>query len=308
MRVLVAGATGVVGAPMLDALRAGGHEVLALHRPGGAPPGRADVTWVAADVLDGPGLLRATRDLHADAVLAQLTALKRPPARHRDMRQTNLLRTEGTANLLAVARQVGANRFLTQSMMFGYGYDDQGARLRPETDRFAPTGRGRFEPHLAAMRANETQVLTAAGIDGIVLRYGLFYGGAADAPLVEGVRRRRLPVLRECSPLSFVHVQDAATAAVAALERGRPGQAYNIADDEPVGWTGFVRHVATVLASPPPRTVPAGLVRRVLPYAAALLQGGTCLDTSKARDELGWRPAFPDHRSGLAGLADHPAG
>ena len=234
MRVLVAGATGTIGASLVEKLLTSGHEVIGLRRRAG---GQAEVCWVTADVLDRDGLLHAVSGVRADAVVSELSALKKPPARHRAMAATNTLRTRGTANLLEVARQIGARRFVTQSMMFGYGYDDQGLRLRRESEPFAPEHQGPWEAHLAAMRENERMVLTDHSVEGVALRYALFYGAGASQPLIDGVAHRKLPVLATASPLSWIHVDDAASATVAALERGEAGQAYNIADDEPVSAT-----------------------------------------------------------------------
>ncbi|MBO0787359.1 MAG: NAD(P)-dependent oxidoreductase, partial [Actinobacteria bacterium] len=121
MRVLLAGASGAIGMPLIRQLHAAGHDVLAVHRsaPGGSRLAATGATPVQADVLSGPGLLRALAGQRADAVICELTALKKPPARHQHMAATNRLRTEGTANLLAAARQLGARRFITQSMVFG---------------------------------------------------------------------------------------------------------------------------------------------------------------------------------------------
>ena len=178
MRVLVAGASGAIGMPLVRMLREAGHEVLAIHR---APSGRDRLTAagavpVQANVLDGRALAVALKGERADAVISQLTALKKTPGRHWHMAATNQLRVAGTANLLAAAQQVGARRFVTQSVVFGYGFGDWDGRVLTEADWFAPPGRGQFEEHLAALRACESAALQTAGIDGIALRYGLFYG------------------------------------------------------------------------------------------------------------------------------------
>jgi nucleoside-diphosphate-sugar epimerase len=220
------------------------------------------------------------------------------------MAATNTLRTRGTANLLEVARRIGAHRFVTQSMMFGYGYDDQGPRLRRESEPFAPEGQGPWEPHLAAMRENERMVLTDPSVEGVALRYALYYGAGASQLMVDGVTDRKLPVLRSASPLSWIHVDDAASATVAALERGRAGQAYNIADDEPVSWTDFIGYLARALGAPDPRSLPSWLLKMFAPYAHAVLQGGVCLANDKAKQQLHWHAATPTYRLGLDRLAD----
>ena len=300
MRVFVAGATGTIGASLVEKLLTSGHEVIGLRRRAG---GQAEVRWVTADVLDRDGLLHAVSGVRADAVISELSALKKPPARHRDMAATNTLRTRGTANLLEVAHQIGARRFVTQSMMFGYGYDDQGPRLRRESEPFAPEHQGPWEAHLAAMRENERMVLTDHSVEGVALRYALFYGAGASQPLIDGVAHRKLPVLANASPLSWIHVDDAASATVAALERGEAGQAYNIADDEPVSWTDFIGYLARALGAPTPRRLPSWLLKLFVPYAHAVLKGGVCLANDKAKQQLHWRPAIPTYRLGIDRLA-----
>jgi nucleoside-diphosphate-sugar epimerase len=167
-----------------------------------------------------------------------MTALKKIPTLNRDMARTDALREVGTANLLAAARSVGARRFVTQSFFMGYGYGDWGDRVLTEEDPFAPPERGAFERDLAAMRSTERQAFTADGIEGVALRYGSLYGpGGGTEQMIEMLRRRRLPVPRGGGGItSLIYVEDAAAATVAALERGRPGEAYNVADDEPVAW------------------------------------------------------------------------
>ena len=178
MRVLLAGASGAIGTPLIRQLHSAGHDVLAIHKTaqGRERLAAAGATPIQVDVLNRPDMLRALRGQRADAVISELTALKKPPASHKDMAATDRLRTEGTANLIAAARQIGALRFLTQSMVFGYGYGDWSGRVLTESDPFGPPGHGRFEEHIAAMRSNEQQVFAADGLEGVALRYGLLYG------------------------------------------------------------------------------------------------------------------------------------
>jgi nucleoside-diphosphate-sugar epimerase len=219
------------------------------------------------------------------------------------MRQTNRLRTEGTRNLVRAAERVGATRFVTQSMLFGYGYGDAGGRVRTEDDEFAPRGAGRFEEHLAAMRLNEDLVLRSGAFDGIALRYGLFYGvGAGDTDLVASLRRRRLPVVREAGPLSWIYVEDAATATLAALVAGEGGEAYNVVDDEPVSWTTLMTELAAAIGAPRPPALPRWALP-ALPYAGVVLRGGVCATNLKARSKLRWAPAVPTYRDGIRRIA-----
>lgn len=307
MRVLVAGASGAIGMPLVRLLRGSGHEVIAVHRSdsGRKPLAEMGVVTVRADVLDREALREALDGQRADAVIAELTALKRTPLRHKDMTATNGLRIEGTANLLAAARQVGARRFVTQSMVFGYGFGDWGSRVLTEADEFAPTGIGFFEAHLAALRLGESQVFDAGDLDGIALRYGLFYGpGPASDALVTGLRRRMLPVMRGSGVLPWVYIDDAAAATVAALDRGERGTAYNVADDEPVSMTGMMTAMAEAVGAPRPVTLPRWTLA-VLPYARALAAGGLRVSSAKAKTALGWTPSVPTYRDGMRLLAEH---
>ncbi|MGY1641755.1 NAD-dependent epimerase/dehydratase family protein [Geodermatophilus sp. SYSU D00703] len=296
MRVLLAGATGALGRPLTAALVAGGHEVLALSRSAARAPAPG-VRPVVADALDRDALLRAADGLSADAVIHELTALRRPPYRHSGMAATDRLRTEGTANLLAAADALGANRFLTQSIVLGYGIRDHGDRPLTEEDPFGEPRGDRFDPHLAAMRATERQAFTAP--EGIALRYGALYGGdlAAVAPLL---RRRRLPVVSS-GLLAWVHHEDAADATVAALERGLPGRAYNVVDDRAATWREVFTALAAAVGAPPPRSVPVWLLRLLAPYlAACVVDTSMRVSNARARAELGWSPRYPTVTEGAA--------
>ncbi|MFD2767805.1 NAD-dependent epimerase/dehydratase family protein [Micromonospora eburnea] len=301
MRVLVAGASGVIGVPLTRRLREHGHEVYGLTRDPGRARTLADrgVRAVVADAMDRDGLLRAVDGLAADVVIHELTALTRTPTRHSGVTQTNRLRTEGTANLLAAAEVIGAGRFLTQSIVLGYGYRDHGDRVRTEADPFGEPQGTKVDPHLSAIRATEQQAFTAP--HGIALRYGMFYGGDT-ARLRPMLMKRRVPVANG-GVLPWVHVEDAAAATVAALEQGRAGQAYNIADDEPATLAQVFTALARAFGAPAPRRLPAWLLRLAAPYAAAFaIDTNLRVSTRKAHAELGWRPAYPSYREGVATL------
>ncbi|WP_425956171.1 NAD-dependent epimerase/dehydratase family protein [Xylanimonas sp. McL0601] len=296
MRILVAGATGVIGRPLLHLLTHGGHEVVALTRSHRPVPG---ATSVVADAMDRAGLLAAVDGLQVDAVVHQLTALKKVPTRESLMATTNALRDAGTANLLGVARATGAGRFVSQSFYGGYGYRDLGTVPLTEDAPFGETA-GPFPRTVAAMRAAEEQIFSADGIDGISLRYGGLYGPGAVDGMLEALRRRRLPIARG-GVAPWTYVEDAAAATVAALEHGRGGQAYNICDDEAASWLDVVAETARVFEAPAPMVVPGWVVRLVAPYAGALMTRTSMrLSTDKAKDELGWRPSVPGYREGLA--------
>ena len=302
MRVLLAGASGAIGIPITRQLTAHGHQVLGLTRDRGGA-GRLDALGarpVVADALDRDALVRAVRGLSADAVIHELTALRKPPLRHRGMAMTNRLRTEGTANLLAAAEALGARRFLTQSVIFGYGYRDHGPGPLSEDDPFGLPAGDACDPHVAAMRSTEQQAFGAP--EGIALRYGLLYGGDAER-VGDLLARRRLPVAKG-GVLGWIHHEDAAAATVAALERGRPGQAYNVVDDLPATWQEVFTAMARAFGTPPPRRLPRWLFRLAAPYVASFaVDTSMRVSNAKATAELGWRPLYPNYRAGVHAMA-----
>jgi nucleoside-diphosphate-sugar epimerase len=214
---------------------------------------------VVADVLDRNALLRAVDGLSADVVIHQLTALSKHPARYAGMELTNRLRTTGTTHLLAAARAVGARRFLTQSMVPGYGYTDHGTRVLTERDPFGQQREGKVAPIVAAMASTEQQVLGADGIEGIALRCGAFYGLTNSERFITLLRAGKLPVPSDGGGImSWIHLADAAAATVAAMDKGVTGQAYNIVDDEPATYGQVFTEHAKAAGTKPPKT-PAGL-------------------------------------------------
>lgn len=320
MRILLAGATGAIGRPLVRALRDAGHQVIGLTRDatkaGWLAQARVDIVF--GDALDREALLRATAGVKVDAVIHEMTALSKPPARHSGMAQTNALRTTGTRHLLEVAHQAGARRFVTQSMVFGYGYTDHcvsshgaanhcaanpGATALTEESTFGALNSGRCNPHVEAMRANEEMVRGDDALEGIALRYGLFYGANAAATRQQ-LEARKIPVPTKGERLlAWIHVDDAVSATVAALERGRPAAAYNVVDDQAVSWKDMFTATAEALGAPAPRRLPPWMIRLAAPYAAAMM-----LDTSmrvanaKARAELGWKPGYETYRDGMREL------
>jgi nucleoside-diphosphate-sugar epimerase len=307
VRVLLAGATGTIGTELTRQLLDAGHEVVGLTRSGRGADRLRDngAQPVVADILDRPALLRALEGVHADAVIHEGTSLSRTPARHRDLYPTNILRTRGTANLLLAANTVGARRFVTQSFLFVYGFADHGDAPVREDAPLRPSGGGEFDKHVAAMRSTEQQVFRADGVEGIAMRYAFFYG---DEPATRGLlglaARRLLPAPAHGSNLSVIHVEDAAAATVAALERGRPGEAYNVADDHPLTWSEYLDALAEAAGAPRPWRLP-NVIFRASPYLGTLMtRAGIHLDTTKAREQLGWTPRYPAVRDGLAAVAE----
>lgn len=299
--MLVAGATGAIGAPLVRALLSRGHEVIGLtrnvDRARRLPSGCASVI---ADALDRDGLLQACDGLAVDAVINQLTDLRKAPTRHRDLRSTNALRITGTRNLLDAALLLGVRRFVTQSMILGYRSARRRSGLLEEIDEFALPENGPFGDHLAALRATEQQALNADGIDGIALRYGLFYGhDAGFTALVDRVRQGRLKLPRGGGQLaSWIYIDDAVTATAAALEDGMPGQVYNIVDDLPVTWHDYFEVLASALGTRPPGTAP-GLVFKLVPYLNGLMNTYLAVSNAKARAELKWIPSANTYHEGI---------
>lgn len=301
MKIFLAGAGGALGVPLTRQLIDHGHEVLGLTR--GAEVDRLTALGarpVVADALDRTALLRAVKGLTADAVIHELTALRKAPTRHSGMALTDRLRIEGTTNLLAAAESLGAPRFLTQSIILGYGYRDHGNHVLTEADPFGRPAGHPGDPHVAAMASTEQQAFGAPV--GTALRYGLLYGGDAEQmrPLLA---RRGLPISKG-GLLGWIHHDDAAAATVAALENGRAGNAYNIVDDEPATWAQVYTAMASAFDAPPPRRLPRWLFRMAAPYVASFaVDTSMRVSDAKARQELDWKPAFRSYREGIEAAA-----
>jgi nucleoside-diphosphate-sugar epimerase len=305
MRVFVAGANGALGIPLTSLLVARGHSVVGLiRRPAGAAAVRAlGAQPIVADALDRDGLLRAVDGLTADAVIHELTALRKPPLRASGMALTNRLRIEGTANLLAAADRLGAKRVVTQSIILGYGFRDHGDRIITEQDPFGNPAGNLTDDAVAAIVSAETQTFKA--VEGIALRYGLLYGGDG-AQMRTTLKKRGVPV-SSGGLLGWVHHLDAAAATVAALEKGRSGQAYNIVDDRPATWQEVFTAMAAGIGAPPPRRLPRWLMRLVAPYVASLaVDTSMRVSSAKARSDLAWQPQFKTYHEGIAAMVCAP--
>jgi 2-alkyl-3-oxoalkanoate reductase len=306
VRVFVAGATGAVGRPLVPKLVAAGHEVTGMTRSESKTEDmrRAGARAVVADVFDVDALTAAMEEARPEVIVHELTALPdRIDFRKADTyAATNRVRTEGTRNLIDAARTAGARRIVCQSIAFAYRMDGEG--LKTENDPLLSEAAGAFGSGVRALREMEAMVLGADGLDGLVLRYGFFYGPgtyyAADGTSTDDVRRRRMPIVgRGSGVFSFIHVDDAADATVAAVERGSPG-VYNVTDDEPAPMREWVPVFAEAAGAKPPRRVPVWLARFVagkdVSNFAVELRGAS---NEKAKRELGWEPAHPSWRSGF---------
>lgn len=265
------------------------------------------------DGLDRDSVRSAVEEAKPDVIIHQLTSLRagiNPKHFDRDLAMTNRLRTEGTDHLLEAARAVGVARFLAQSFT---GWTNP----RPESGdpSVAADESERLDPHparesresLAAIRHLEEAVTTATDLEGLVLRYGGFYGpgtGIAhgeDGEMVALVRARKLPVVGSgAGRMSFVHAVDAADATVAAVERGAPGL-YNIVDDEPARASEWIPALAAALGAEPPRHVPVWLARPLIgEHGVTWMTASRGSSNAKAKRELGWVLRYPTWRVGFA--------
>ena len=308
MRVFVAGATGVMGRQLMPRLLEAGHRVAGMTR---TESKRAEL-WdlgvqpVVADALDPEQVAAAVAEAQPDVIVHELTAIGVFDPRHFDraFAATNRLRTEGTDHLLSAGQAVGVRRFVAQSYA-AWPYARIGGPVKSEDDPLDPAPPRHMRESLAAIRHLEEAVLGADWTEGIVLRYGAFYGpGTSMSPgseQLEMIRKRKFPVVGDGGGLwSFVHVADAAEATMAAIEHGRRG-VYNVVDDEPAAVADWLPALAQQIGAPRPRRVPRLVGRLFAGEAGAVMmteiRGAS---NAKAKRELGWQPAHPSWRGGFA--------
>ena len=301
MRVFVAGATGAVGARLVAQLVQRGHEVIGSSRsPESASELRVlGAAPIALDLLDPEAVRDAMEAARPDAVVHEATALAgRSDFKHFDesFEQTNRLRTEGTDALLAAAHEVGVPRVIAQSYA-GWPYAREGGPVKTEQDPLDPTPVPEMRQTLDAIEHLE-RVVTESG--GIVLRYGGLYGSPHD-PQLELVRKRRFPIVGDGGGIwSFVHLDDAASATVLAVEQGEPG-IYNIVDSDPAPVREWLPALAQAARAKPPRRVPRWLARLFAGEVGVVLMTETRgASNAKARRELGWTLRHPSWREGFA--------
>jgi nucleoside-diphosphate-sugar epimerase len=307
MRVLVVGASGAIGTRLVPQLTDRRHEVIGTYRsPGNAERVRAlGAKPVALDILDPSDVRRAVLETGPEAIIHQATALANmrfSRSLDRGFAITNRIRTEGTDNLLAAARDAGVRRFVAQSFA-SFRYAREGGMVKTEDDPLDPAPPAMARETNEAMRHLDEAVVAAGGV---ALRYGGFYGAANDG-LVGPVRKRQYPVIGDGSGISsFIHLDDAAAATVLALEQDRTGL-YNIVDDEPAPLREWLPVLAKALGARPPRRVPVWL--------AALIagRGGVTMMTesrgasnAKAKRDLGWTLHYPSWRQGFAAVYGSP--
>jgi nucleoside-diphosphate-sugar epimerase len=269
---------------------------------------------VVADALDPDAVAQAVASAEPEVIVHQLTDLSAPmglrdarrPDRAGPTVMTNRLRTEATDHLLAAGRAVGARRFVAQS--FGaFRWARTGGLVQTEADPLDPHPPAPLRPVVETLLQLEEAVTTIDWGDGLVLRYGGFYGPgtstslAPDAVMAAPIRKRRFPIVGGGAGVwSHVHVEDAATATVAAVERGRPG-VYNVVDDEPAPVREWLPVLASALGAKPPRRIPRWLGRLAAGEAATLMMTeARGASNHKAKRELGWQPRYPSWRQGFA--------
>jgi 2-alkyl-3-oxoalkanoate reductase len=316
MKVFVAGATGVLGRALVPRLLERGHDVVGMTRSAskqdlvrnlGARP-------VVADALDPDAVAQAVASAEPEVIVHELTALSgkmslrdaRHPERFSGAIMTNRLRTEATDHLLAAGRAVGARRFVAQS--FGaFRFARAGGPVLTEADPLDPDPPAAFHAALVGILYVELAVTTIEWGEGLVLRYGGFYGPgtgislAPDAAMAAPVRKRRFPVVGDGSGVfSHIHVDDAAAATVAAVEHGDAG-IYNIVDDEPAPVREWLPVLASALGAEPPRRIPRWLGRLAAGELATLMMtDARGASNAKAKRELGWQPHYASWRLGFA--------
>jgi nucleoside-diphosphate-sugar epimerase len=311
MKVFVAGGAGAIGRKLVPQLVGADHHVVATTR---SPKGAEEIRSMGAepaivDGLDEQGMVDAVTRAQPEVVVHEMSALAgKPDLRHFDrwFATTNQLRTKGTDYLVRAAREAGARRLIVQSYS-GWPNIRKGDAVKTEEDPLDPDPPKWQRESLDAIRYIEKVVPVAEGLEGVVLRYGGLYaagtGGLSDE-ILELIRKRRFPVVGDGAGVwSFVYTGDAASATVAALDRGTPG-IYNVVDDDPAPASVWLPYLAEVIRAKPPRRVPVWLGQILageVPVSMMTRIRGS--SNAKARRELGWTPRYPSWREGFAAEA-----
>ena len=308
MKIFVAGASGAIGARLVPALVQHGHEVVGTTRTPakterlrqlGAEP-------VVLDALDEVAVKDAVAVASPEVVVHELTDIPDtidPRKLDQQFATTNRLRTEGMDHLLEASRAAGVRRFVAQS--FGaWVYARTGGPVKVETDAMETDPPSSVRQTLAAILHVERTLTEATDVEGIALRYGGFYGPGTSmgegAAMLEMIRKRRFPIVGGGTGVwSFIHIDDAAAATVAAIEGGPPG-IYNVTDDEPAPVSVWLPELASALGAPPPRRMPAWLARLFVGETGVVMMTSVRgASNAKAKRELGWQPRFASWREGF---------
>jgi nucleoside-diphosphate-sugar epimerase len=308
MKILVAGATGAVGRRLTPMLVAAGHGVAGLTRSPEKAEAlrRAGVQAMVVDVFDRSAVRAAVLETRPEVVVHEMTALRAASDLvhfDRAFAATNRLRTEALDHLIAAAAESGVRRLVAQSFC-GWPYARTGGPVKTEDDPLDPNPPREMRRALDAIRNLESSVAGSRRLEGVVLRYGAFYGpssGLFDGPFIGQVRARRAPMIGDGGGWwSFLHLEDAASVTALAVETGAPG-VYNIVDDEPAPVREWLPALAAMLGAKPPRRVPAFLARiAVGQHLVAMMTENRAGSNRKAREALGWRPAYASWRQGFA--------
>ena len=298
MRILVVGASGIIGRRLVPQLAERGHQVTGTSRsaaragqlrPLGAEP-------AVLDVLDAGAVRALVATTRPEAIIYQATALSGVSfSRNMDKAfgPTNELRTTGTDNLLAAAREAGVPKFIAQSFA-PFRYAHVGGPVKDEDDPLVADPPPSAQQMFAAM-AHVDEAVTAAG--GIALRYGGFYG--EEDAMVRAVRKRQFPLIGDGGgTMSFIHVEDAAAATVRALDAAGPA-IYNITDDEPAPMREWLPALAAALEAKPPFRVPAWVGRLAMGKTLPMMTEARGASNAKAKKELDWTLRYPTWRTGF---------
>jgi nucleoside-diphosphate-sugar epimerase len=307
VRILVAGATGAIGASLIPLLVQAGHSVVALTRtPSKAGSLRRMGTEpVVADGLDASAIRAAVLAARPEVIVHEMTALRgASDLRHfdRSFALSNRLRTEGLDHLLAAANEVGTHRLIAQSFC-GWPYAREGGPVKSEEDPLDATPPAELRRTLRAIQHLESRLLHATHLAGVVLRYGAFYAsgtGILDESVLAQLQRRRFPLIGNGNGWwSFVHVEDAAAATALAVEHGAPG-IYNIVDDEPAPVRDWLPELAKLVAAKPPRRIPAWIAGLFAgKHLVTMMTEARAGSNAKAKRVLGWQPAYASWREGF---------
>lgn len=305
MRVFVAGGTGVLGQRLVPQLVARGHQVTATTTSA-AKLGLAErlgADGVVMDGLDAASVADAVAGAAPDAIVHQMTAISmahagKPDIKHPDrwFALTNRLRTEGTDHLLAAAEASGVSHVVAQGYASWNGIRE-GGWVKTEEDPLDLLPGTAAQPGMEAMRHVEEVVLAAGGA---VLRYGAFYGPGAIDDQVTLVRKRQYPLVGQGGGYSsWVHLDDAASATVLAVEQKATG-VFNIVDDDPAPAAEWLPHLARCAGAKRPMRIPVWLARLLAgEQAVVMMTQGRGFSNAKAKRVLGWEPRYPSWRQGF---------
>jgi nucleoside-diphosphate-sugar epimerase len=307
MRILIAGAGGAIGQPLTVQMQNVGHTVAALTKSESKREAltKLGATVFVADVFDTAALERVVQTFKPDVIVNQLTAIPQDPDFlnfDREFEPTNRLRTEGSDNLIAAAKKAGVQSFISQSFS-GSPYARVGSMVKSEEDPFDDSPPKQLRNTFNALRYLESAVITHFPASGIVLRYGWLYGPGTslskNGAMAEAVTKRMLPIVGGGTGLwSFIHVEDAAAATVAALDA--PSGIYNIVDDEPALTRDWISLLANLLGAKPPLELPAWAAKPLVgEHGLAVLRDNRGASNHKAKQTFGWKPSYPSWKDGF---------